>query len=422
MGAEATGGRLGRDFVLLWQGQLVSQLGNQAFLVATMSWALEATGSPALMGLLLAASTLPAVVVGPLAGAVVDRHSRRALVVGADLVRGLGHLALAAVMFGLPEATSTIVALLFGMGILSGAMGAVVNPALAAAIPDLVPPRRLAAANSLHHVSIHVATLTGQALGGVAFASLGAGLLILFDGVTFLVSAGCARLARIPRPPARAPSGMRSEVGAYAADVRAGFAWLWRHRYLRALALTFAGVNVLFMPVFVLLPVYVRDRLAQGPEWYGFLLAAAGAGALAGTAMAPRVLRTAPGLAGAVAGIGAATVALGTSRSAAMALAMLFAIGSLSGILNVRVMTILQASTPSELRGRVLAVTIALAGAAVPAGLVLGGAAGEMARPHLGGIVAGCGLGILVLAAVLWSASPSGPAGAARVSGSADPE
>jgi hypothetical protein len=63
-----------RDFVLLWQGQLVSQLGNQAFLVATMSWLLETTGSPALMGV-SSWLDLPAVVSAH-RGALADRHSR----------------------------------------------------------------------------------------------------------------------------------------------------------------------------------------------------------------------------------------------------------------------------------------------------------------------------------------------------------
>jgi MFS family permease len=201
-------------------------------------------------------------------------------------------------------------------------------------------------------------------------------------------------------------------VDAYVADVRAGCAWLWRHRSLRSLTLAFAGVNLLFTPVFVLLPVYVRDRLGEGPAWYGFLLAAAGAGALAGTAAAPHVAASVNGLAGALGGIGAATMAIGAGGSAPLALAMLFVIGFLSGILNVRVMTILQTSTPSELRGRVLAVTIALAGVAVPAGLILGGAAGEMARSRVGVIVAACGLGILGIGALLRASSASLPAAA----------
>ncbi len=390
----------GRDFLLLWQGQLVSQLGNQAFLIATMSWALEAVGSPALMGLLLMASTLPAVAFGPIAGAMADRHSRRGLIVAADLLRGLGHVGLASVLMAAPGATSIIVPLLLMLGFASGVLGALLTPALTAALPDLVPARRLATANSLHQMSNQAATLVGQAAGGLAYTRIGAAGLVLFDGITFIFSAACAALARVPQPSRRPIPALRDHARAYFRDVREGVAWLWERPPLRSLILAFAGVNFLFTPVFVLLPVYVKDSLGRGPEWYGFLLAGAGGGALVGAAVAPLVLKAQGRVRWFLFGIGVCTAALGTSRSATLTLVLLFALGLLSGILNVSVMTTLQSSTPAELRGRVLAVTVALAGAAVPAGLGLGGLLGGLARPALTSLIVSCGAGIVGI--VVW--------------------
>ena len=389
---------LGRDFVLLWQGQLVSQVGNQAFLVATMSWTLDATGSPGLMGLLLVCSTLPPIAFGPIAGAIADRHSRRTLIVLADLLRGLGHLALAGVLAVAPDATGAIVPLLLVLGFLSGVLGALLTPALTAAIPDLVPAEKLATANALHQVSSQTATLVGQAMGGLAYTWIGAAGLVSFDGVTFVLSAGCAALARVPQPPPRREAALGGHASGYLRDVREGAEWVWRRPSLRSLILAFAGVNFLFTPVFVLLPVYVKDVLGRGPEWYGFLLAGAGGGAMVGAALAPLARKAAGGLAGWLLGVGVCTVALGLSRSAPVALALLAAVGVLSGMVNVRVMTSLQASTPAELRGRVVAVTVALAGAAVPVGLGLGGLLGGLARPALASLVVGCGAGIVGVA------------------------
>jgi len=65
-----------RNFLLLWQGQLVSSLGDTVYAIALGFWILAVTGSTALMGTLMAASTLPRVLVGPLAGVVVDRRDR----------------------------------------------------------------------------------------------------------------------------------------------------------------------------------------------------------------------------------------------------------------------------------------------------------------------------------------------------------
>jgi predicted MFS family arabinose efflux permease len=193
---------------------------------------------------------------------------------------------------------------------------------------------------------------------------------------------------------------LRDGAGAYLLDVQAGFDWLSHHRGLRSLILAFAAVNFLFTPVFVLLPVYVKDALGQGPEWYGFLLSAAGGGAVAGAAVAPITMKWRHALRWCVIGIGTSTAALATTRWAPLAAVFLFALGSLSGILNVKVMTTLQSSVPEELRGRVLAVTVALAGAAVPAGLGLGGLLGGVARPALPWLIACCGVGIVVVALV----------------------
>ena len=391
----------GRDFVLLWQGQLVSQLGNQAFLVATMSWTLDALGSPALMGLLLMASTWPAVVFGPIAGAMADRHSRRGLIVASDLLRGLGHIALASTLMVAPGATNIIVPILFTLAFTSSVLGALLTPALSAALPDLVPAGRLAAANSLHQMTSQAATLVGQAASGIAYAWLGAAGLILFDGFTFIVSAACAALARVPQLSRRPSVELRDHAVAYVRDVREGIEWLWGHPLLRSLVLAFAGVNFMFTPIFVLLPVYVKDCLNRGPEWYGFLLAAAAGGAMAGAGVAPLALKKRRSLESCLFGIGIFTAALGANRQAMIAGALLFGLGLLSGILNVGVMTTLQSCAPGEFRGRVLAVTVAMAGAAVPAGLGLGGLLGGLARPVLGWLMVACGAGIVGIAAVL---------------------
>jgi MFS family permease len=395
---------LNRNFALLWQGQLVSQLGNQAFLVATMSWLLENLGSPTLLGVLLMASTAPAILLGPVAGAVADRHSRRGLIVFSDLCRGVGHIALAAVLAMGPAANQIVVPLLVVWAFVSGGLGALLTPALAALLPDLVPGRKLAAANSLVHLSSQSATLVGQAAGGLAFTWVGAAGLVLFDGVTFVVSALCAALARAPSPAPRVRASLRQRARSYLQDMRAGFEWLSRHQILRALILAFAAVNFLFSPVFVLLPVYVKDSLREGPGWYGFLLAAAGAGAVAGAAAAPWTMKW-RSLRWCVVGIGTCVTALGPNRSSPIAAVLLFGLGSLSGVLNVRVMTTLQSSVPGELRGRVLAVTVALAGVAVPIGLGLGGLLGGAVRPALACLIAVCGSGIAGVGAL----APIGP-------------
>jgi hypothetical protein len=238
---------------------------------------------------------------------------------------------------------------------------------------------------------------------------------VLFDSITFLLSAACASFTRLPERP-REAGGLHEEAAGYLRDVRKGVAWLWDRPSLRSLVLAFTAVNFLFTPVFVLLPVYVKDSLGRGPEWYGFLLGGASAGAMAGAALAALAFTARTHPRWLVVVVGACTATLGLTRSAGRALILIFGIGLCSGLLNVRVMTRLQSSTPTELRARVLAVTVALATAAVPAGLGLGGLLGGVARPALAAVIVGCGAGIVIAARVLFSTEEEArsPAGSAN--------
>lgn len=391
-----------RDFVLLWQGQLVSQVGNQAFLVAQMFWLMEATGSASLMGLLLMSSALPGVVLGPFAGTFADRHSRKAIIVVADLARGLAVLGLAGLLFVRPAWTETIVVVLFGVALWSGILGAVFNPAITAAIPDLVPAARLQAANSLNRFSNQGATFLGQAVGGVAFRMLGAPLLFLVDGVSYLLSAVSEAFIRLPatvsarddaevtagaevggRNAADRPAGQgvdskrRTSLHEYLADTAEGFRYVWNWRGMRTFVLTATGVNFLFMPVFVLLPFYVSDVLGRSADWYGFLLASLSLGALAGLAAAGslRMAGTARVviLTGAFLGATGLIAVLGMVQRPLLALTVTFAMGVFSSMVDIFVLTLVQLSTPAEMRGRVMGLVLALAGAATPLGMAGGG-------------------------------------------------
>jgi MFS transporter, DHA3 family, macrolide efflux protein len=381
-GAGDTRDRLfNRDFVLLWQGQLVSQLGSQAFVVALMYWTMEATGSASVMALLMIGSTLPAIALGPIAGAVADRHSRKAIIVLGDIARGALMLGVAWVAATNPTRPHLVVAVLFAASLAGGVIGAAFNPAVGAAIPDLVPASRLTTANSLAQLSGQGAVVLGQAAGGMLYRLLGAPVLFFVDGISFLVSAASEGWMKLPAT-ARADHAPRAAARAYLADARAGIACVWSQAGLRALVLTATVLNFVFTPVFVLLPFFVRDTLQADAAWYGFLLAGLSAGSVAGI-MAAGIMRLEGvrrerALAGAFLLLPALLILLALTENVLPALALLFSAGLLSGSINVFVITLVQLESPAEMRGRVLSIVFALAQAAMPAGMALGGIAGDL--------------------------------------------
>lgn len=400
---------LTRNFLLLWHGQLVSRVGNQAFLIATALYVLEVTGSATLVAGAMMASTIPLVLLAPIGGTVADRRSRRSILVWSDALRATATGAAAVFVLSSPDLRHEHVVVLVAVAAFNGVMNALFAPALQALVPDLVPEERLAAANSFNQMSAQGSTLVGQAAGGVLYVICGPAGLLLIDAGSFVYAGVATWLLPLDRPVAPATAGLRDAFTRYAADTRAGIAYVSRHFGMAAVLGIFAGVNCLFMPVFVLLPMYVRDTLKAGPEWYGFLLSASGAGALAGSAAAGLLLRRTGAHAmvarACLAGVAAGVLALAATASTWGALAVLAMIGALSSTINVTVITALQSAVPPALRGRVMALVIALSSAAVPVGMGIGGVMGDRWRASLDTVFAGSGVAIAILAAVSWGAA-----------------
>jgi MFS family permease len=393
-----------RSFFLLWQGQLVSQLGNQAFLIATAYDTFEKTGSTTLVGAVMMASTVPLAVLGPLGGTVADRHSRRAILIVTDLLRALAVGAVGMLLLWRPDVTADQIGLLILVAAFNGTMAAMFSPAVQAIIPDLVPSGRLASANSVSQLSTQATILAGQALGGVLYLRWGAAWLLLVDAFSFAYGALATSFIPADRKASEQRVSLWFAIRRYVVETHEGIVYVRRRRGMIPVLVVFAGVNFLFMPVFVLLPLYVRSVLDRGPDWYGFLLAGSAAGALCGAALASVVLTRVRAytrlLAACVGGIASCVLALAATNAGSVVLAIFVTIGLLSSVINVTVITVFQSAVPTEVRGRVMALVVALSTAAVPIGMGLGGVLGDLWRGSLASVFATCGGAIAILIAV----------------------
>lgn len=196
-----------RALFLLWLGQVISHFGDSLFHVGIFFLALQVTGSKAQSGLLLALNFLPALGVGLFAGAFVDRHDRRRVLLLADLVR-----AAAVATIPLLAATQTLSPVALGAAMLALATGsAFFNPAIKALIPELVPANHLTATATIFQLSEYAALGLGPALAGlVIIPELGSIHLFSLDAATFVVSTLCVlALAPVARRRAHTPAPLR---------------------------------------------------------------------------------------------------------------------------------------------------------------------------------------------------------------------
>jgi MFS family permease len=266
-----------RDFRLLFTGRCVSLLGDGAFLVALAWQAYTISNAPTALSLLGIAMTVPLIALLLFGGVVSDRHSRRRVMLVADLLRALLLVLMAAL------AASGTLRLWQMMVIVAiyGSAQAFFDPASDAILPEIVPDSQLGQANALEQVVRPLALrLAGPAVGGVLVGVFGLDAAFLADAATFIVSAltlfsmsaNASLVALGAADPLQRATGQAREGWAY---VR-GHVWLWGTFASAALA------YLLFMgPAEVLVPFMVKHELHGSGVQLGLVLGAGGLGSVA---------------------------------------------------------------------------------------------------------------------------------------------
>lgn len=359
-----------RAFLLVWQGQLVSTLGDVVYGLALGFWVLAETGSTALMGTIMAASTLPRILVAPFAGVVADRADRKWLMVWMELLRGVFVTLVGVAAFG----GWLQVWMVFVAGIVIGLGGAFFGPSMGASIPDIVPPEKVVQANSAMQLVGTGAGIFGITLGGFLFQAVGAAALFLFNGLSYLFSSLLLVFARIPRV---------VRVGApqhFLADLRDGFRLAWDMRGLRILVLAGAVLNFFaVIGIVLLMPLFERTE-GLGAGRYGVLMGCLGAGLFAGfaaTAVVPvRPAQRFRVFYGCSIIVSVTMMALPLAPFPAMIVLGVLA-GAGNAVMNGFIQALVQMAVPADMRGKVLGLLGSLSTGLTPLAMALGGVLAE---------------------------------------------
>lgn len=186
-----------RDFLLIWFGQLVSGVGSRLTSFALGLWVYQTTGSTTRFAMVFVAMAVPALLLLPFAGALVDRWDRRRTMIVCECVSAatIGAMALLAA-----SGTLVIWHVYVGVG-LTAITSTFLQPAYAASVPLLADRDRLTRVNGLIQTGQGLALVGGPALAGILMSMMGIVGVLLVDALTFVVGAICIASARIPRPP-----------------------------------------------------------------------------------------------------------------------------------------------------------------------------------------------------------------------------
>ena len=354
--------RESREFRLLFFAVLASALGTRLAVMALMVDVWDRTESGKWVAAVLVMDFVPMIVIGLLLGSLVDRWSRRGLMIGADLVRF-------AVFCALPFATSaTMVVALAGV---AGFATGFFRPAVYAGLPNLVPDRRLADANGLLQAGDNVMWMVGPLLGGVLLSVSGVGAAYWFNAGTFLVSA--LLIAGIAQ---RLLQSERALTEGHWRDLAAGFALVRRSRALLTVLVGWSLMMLAIGTSDVAEVELAKVAFDAGNFGLAALMAASGLGLLIGALAAGRAtVRWSVGplyvasLAAMAAGLGIAAI----SPTIWLAAIVVVAMGVGNGLAVVINSVLVQRGSPDQLRGRAFTLLMSVGYSVLFVGMLCGG-------------------------------------------------
>lgn len=382
-----------------------SSLGTGASYVALLIIAYDRFRSPWAISLILAADLLPAMLLGPLFGALADRFSRRWCLVGADLLRAAAFAGIAIVDGFVPTVC---------LAVLAGVGTGLFTPAGLASLPSVAGARLLPAATALYGAIADLGFALGPALAGALLIAIGPEGILVFNAATFAVSGAVLVFLRFGSAPSAAEPGVQP-VGLFS-QAREGVRVAARLRGVRtvllasAAALFFAGTfNVAEL-------LLVKDELGAGSSGFALLVGLLGlgfiGGSLAGARGGPLPELKRNYLAGlGVMGVG--FLASGIAPSAATAALAFLTAGFGNGLMLVYERLLIQAKVEDSLAGRIFGVKDALSAWAFALAFAAGGALIDLLGVREAVVLAGFGavlawLGALVRLRGTWEAEPVG--------------
>jgi MFS family permease len=369
-----------RDYVYLWSGQAISQLGDAFHLVALPWLVLAVTGDPLQLGLVMAAAAIPRALIMLFGGAIADRFSPRKIMLASDVLRFAITSALVFAIFGDSIELWMIYALAIAFGTVSGFF----MPAAEATIPRVLPGEQLEGGNSLMMIAGQIAGFVGPALAGAIVALLsgasnaseagmkGIGVAFAVDALSFLASAITLWLMS-PIP------GLGSDKHPLH-DIAEGFRFVRGQTTIRILIIVIALANFLMIgPLMVGIPVLASERLPQGAAAFGFIVAGYAFGNLVGMIGAGTLPRASSKTLVAVACVmfpifSLIFGSLGVVGSTWLATGLMVVAGLGNGYLAIVIISSMQRMTPTRMLGRVMSLLMLAMYGLMPISTAIAGA------------------------------------------------
>jgi DHA3 family macrolide efflux protein-like MFS transporter len=387
--AAATRERSMAPFFVIWTGQAFSLIGSRLVSFALVWWLTRETGSATVLAVASMVAMLPQVLLGPFAGALVDRWDRRIVMMVSDGLIALATLGLAA-LFALQVVEIWHIYLLMAF---RSAGGAFQWPAMQASTSLLVPERHLTRVGGMNQMLQGVGNIVAPPLGALLLTLLPTQGVLSIDVLTAVLAIGSLFFVAVPQPVREETEGSAG-VRRVLDDLRAGLRFVRDWPALMIAIGMGIAINMLMAPALSLVPLLVTEHFGAGALELGWMQSALGIGMVVGgftlsiwggfrrrvvTALAALVLR----------GLGLALVGLTPGDALAFAIGATFFTHLMTPIIDGSLFAMLQATVPPGMQARVFTLMTSGMGATVPLGLALAGPVADALGVRFWFVIAG---------------------------------
>lgn len=361
-------------FFTIWGGQAVSLFGSRLVQFALIWWLTQETGSATVLAIASLIGLLPTVLLGPFAGALIDRWKRRQVMLVVDTVIALVTLLLAYLYAIEAVSVGTVYALLLVRGIGESFHW----PAMSAATSLMVPDEQLTRVQGFNQMLQGGLNIVAAPLGALLLGILPMQGIMLIDVVTAGFAILPLLMIRIPEVSRHGEKISPGGADSFWEDFRSGLKYVRSWPGLLMLILLAMVINFLLTPAGTLLPILVTGHFNGGALQLGWIESAFGFGMVAGGLVLgawggfkKKILTSMLGLLGL--GIGFSLIGFVPANLFWLAVGSAFLAASMIPIVNGPVHAILQSAVEHEMQGRVFTLVSSLASAMAPLGLIVGG-------------------------------------------------
>ena len=344
-----------REFRLLWYGQVFTSMATWMDSVARGWLIYELTNSSFQLGLVRGVQAIPILLLSPIAGSAADLYSRKTQILVAQIVDGLLYAWIAVMIITGQIEPWHVYLTSLGLATVQSFQ----QPSRGSMVSDTVPPKYLTNALGLNAVVFNSARSAGPALAGVLIAIYGTASSYTVQAIFYLLATIWTIMLRPEKRASAGAHGHSAHGESFAQSILEGWKFSWRNYEVRVGLLIVSVALLLLIPFTTLLPVFARDILQVGATGQGLLLTSMGVGALLSSVVVaswgdrmPRGIV----MIGGVAIYGVLVVIFAASTWFPLSILIMLIIGFCHVTSHALIQTVIQSYSPSEFRGRTMAI------------------------------------------------------------------